>query len=202
MGLDPSLDASLRLRKDPTVTSQTERPSLDLPWPNLDGQYGVSVEAGRRGLTLDNLNQAAFPPTTNKAAITRCASAAPRPTPAAVPMLYEEAVQRQWSSATDIPWDTIAPLPNDLEHAICQFCTFLTEFEFIAADIPGQWLTQLSPEYFEVGLFLMTQIMDEARHMDVFRKHPLANGGGLLAQGPTMACATSSRRATSPRCPP
>ena len=56
--------------------------------------------------------------------------------------------------------------------------------EFIAADAPGQWLPRLSPEYYEVGLFLMTQIMDEARHLDVFRKRALINGGGLLAQGP------------------
>ena len=28
-------------------------------------------------------------------------------------MLYEEAVQRQWSSATDIPWDELRPLPDD-----------------------------------------------------------------------------------------
>ena len=98
--------------------------------------------------------------------------------------LYEEAVQRQWSSATDIPWDTVEPLPDAVERAMCQFCTLLNEVEFIAADTPGQWLPRLSPEYYEVGLFLMTQIMDEARHMDVFRKRALVNGGGLLKQGP------------------
>ena len=98
-------------------------------------------------------------------------------------MLYEEAVQRQWSSATDIPWETLRPLPDDVERAMCQFCTFLTEVEFIAGDIPGQWLPRLSPEHYEVGLFLMTQIMDEARHLEVFRKRALANGGGLLLQG-------------------
>ena len=26
--------------------------------------------------------------------------------------LYEEALQRQWSSATDIPWHTLEPLPD------------------------------------------------------------------------------------------
>ena len=52
-------------------------------------------------------------------------------------MLYEEAVQRQWSSATDIPWDELKPLPDDVERAYSQFCTFLTEVEFIAGDTPG-----------------------------------------------------------------
>src|SRR4030042_735104 len=59
-------------------------------------------------------------------------------------MLYEEAVQRQWSSATDVPWETLKPLPDDLERAMCQLCTFLTEVEFIAGDTPGQGLPRIS----------------------------------------------------------
>lgn len=98
-------------------------------------------------------------------------------------MLYEEATQRQWSSARDIPWNTLQELPDDLERAMCQLCTMLTEVEFIAGDVPGQWLPQISAQDFECGLFLASQIMDEARHTDVFRKRALANGGGLLAQG-------------------
>jgi hypothetical protein len=35
-----------------------------------------------------------------------------------------------------------------------------------------------------VKLFLASQVFDEARHMDVFRKRALANGGGLLAASP------------------
>ena len=97
--------------------------------------------------------------------------------------LYEEAVQRQWSSARDIPWETLRELPDETERAMCQLSTMLAEVEFIAGDVPGQWLPAISGDEFEVGLFLMTQIMDEARHSDVFRKRALANGGGLLAQG-------------------
>ena len=96
-------------------------------------------------------------------------------------MLYEEAVQRQWSSATDIPWDELKPLPDDVERAYSQFCTFLTEVEFIAGDTPAQWLPQISNEHYEVKMFLASQIMDEARHLDVFRKRALANGGGLMS---------------------
>ena len=95
-------------------------------------------------------------------------------------MLYEEALQRQWSSATDVPWDTIRPLPDDIERAQCQLATFLTEVEFVAADVPGRWVAATSPDYFEPRMFLITQIMDESRHLDVFRKRALANGGGLM----------------------
>ncbi len=96
-------------------------------------------------------------------------------------MLYEEATQRQWSSARDIPWNTLEELPDDLERAMCQLCTMLTEVEFIAGDVPGQWLPEISAQDFECGLFLASQIMDEARHTDVFRKRALANGGGLMS---------------------
>jgi hypothetical protein len=99
-------------------------------------------------------------------------------------MLYEEAVQRQWSSATDIPWAELPDLPEEMELAMSQLCTFLTQVEFIAGDVPGKFAPAISAEYFEVGLFLATQIMDEARHLDVFRKRALANGIGLLQAGP------------------
>jgi hypothetical protein len=57
--------------------------------------------------------------------------------------------------------------------------------EFIAGDTPGQWLPRISNDHYEVKLFLTTQIVDEARHLDVFRKRALANGGGLLKSSPT-----------------
>jgi hypothetical protein len=99
-------------------------------------------------------------------------------------MLYEEALQRQWSSATDVPWDEMPELDEDLEMAMSQLCTFLTQVEFIAGDVPGKFAPNISAEHFEMGLFLASQIMDEARHLDVFRKRALANGIGLLQAGP------------------
>ena len=98
--------------------------------------------------------------------------------------LYEEAVQRQWSSATDIPWHTLEQLPDDIERAECELATFLTDVEFVAGDVPGKWIADMSPDYYEPRMFLVSQIMDEARHMDVFRKRALANGIGLLQAGP------------------
>jgi hypothetical protein len=96
--------------------------------------------------------------------------------------LYEEAVQRQWSSAVDIPWETLEELPDDIERAECQLTTFLTEVEFVAGDVPGKWISETTPDYYEPRMFLISQIMDEARHLDVFRKRTFANGGGLLMQ--------------------
>jgi hypothetical protein len=101
--------------------------------------------------------------------------------------LYEEAVQRQWSSAVDIPWEKMEELPDDIERAECQLATFLTEVEFVAGDVPGKWISETTPDYYEPRMFLMSQIMDEARHMDVFRKRAFANGGGLLSQTTNVA---------------
>ena len=98
--------------------------------------------------------------------------------------LYEESVARQWSSARDIPWEKLEPLPDDIERAVCQLCTQLTEVEFIAGDLPAKWLWRINHDFHEVKLFLASQIFDEARHMDVFRKRALANGGGLLQASP------------------
>ena len=100
--------------------------------------------------------------------------------------LYDEAIVRQWNSITDIPWDKLEKLPDDLEKAVCQMCTGFTEVEFVAGDMPAQWMARINHDYHEVKLFLATQIMDEARHMDVFRKRALANGGGLLSASPTQ----------------
>ena len=97
--------------------------------------------------------------------------------------LYEEAKARQWNATRDIPWSELRPLPDDLEKATCQLCTFLTEVEFIAGDFPAKWLFRIPQDFLEVKSFLSTQIMDEARHQEVFRKRAIA-GGGLLHAAP------------------
>jgi hypothetical protein len=50
--------------------------------------------------------------------------------------------------------------------------------------MPAKWLHRINHDFHEVKLFLATQIMDEARHLDVFRKRALANGGGLMMASP------------------
>ena len=81
-----------------------------------------------------------------------------------------------------MPWNTLEELPDDIERAECQLATFLTEVEFVAGDVPGKWIAYTTPDYYEPRMYLISQIMDEARHMDVFRKRALANGGGLMSQ--------------------
>ena len=181
---------------------EPEVPELDLSWLNLDTEWGVSAEPGRKGLTLQQINKTLYGdvPATSEDSSARPRGAAPPEgaTPRMTPwvlgdatetfsdsaaLLYDEAVSRQWSSATDIPWDTLDELPEDIERAMAQLCTSLTEVEFIAGDVPGKWLPRIAADHYESGLFLMSQVMDEARHTDVFRKRALANGGGLLKQG-------------------
>jgi len=106
--------------------------------------------------------------------------------------LYEEAVARQWSATRDIPWEELEELDNDVEHAMCQLCTVLCEVEMIAADLPAKWMWRMNHDFIEAKMFLCTQINDEARHAEVFRKRALANGGGLLLSrsGPTSLLRT------------
>ncbi|HEY8173553.1 MAG TPA: hypothetical protein VIH21_10755 [Dehalococcoidia bacterium] len=184
------------------LRKETAGEDLDLSWldkPAAD--RGMRIAGGKRGLTLEDAAAGSLGdiPASTRNQSGRMRGAAPRadaqnmqkhwPTKSAswsesAMLLYEEAVQRQWSSATDIPWADMPELPEDVEMAMSQLCTFLTQVEFIAGDVPGQYAPNVSGEYFEIGLFLASQIMDEARHLDVFRKRALANGIGLLTAGP------------------
>ena len=94
--------------------------------------------------------------------------------------LYEEAKSRQWNATSDIPWGNLKPLSEEIEIATSQLCTFLTQVEFVAGDFPSRWIWRIPNDFFEVKSFMSTQIVDEARHTEVFRKRALANGGGLL----------------------
>ena len=191
MAVDPKILEELR--KEPEV-------DLDLSWLNPDSEGGVRAEPGKHGLTVESIQIGSYGEipehTRNYTMKPRGAAARPgaqrlgirwdekgQGWSEAVSMLYEEAHQRQWSSATDIPWQDLKELPDDVELAMCELCTFLTQVEFIAGDVPARWIRHLSPDHYEVALFLATQVMDEARHLDVFRKRALANGCGLLEAG-------------------
>ena len=95
---------------------------------------------------------------------------------------YEEAMTRQWNATTDIPWAKLqaTELPEDIGKAYAQLLTFLTEVEMIATDVPAKWLGRLNADFFEVKNFIATQVMDEARHTEVFRKRALSTGYGLM----------------------
>ena len=96
--------------------------------------------------------------------------------------LYEEAKTRQWNAATDIDWlglDDCQVAP-DLEKAFCQVCTFLSEVEMVATDLPAKWIPLINHDLVELKSLLCIQTVDEARHTEVFRKRALAGGVGLL----------------------
>lgn len=93
--------------------------------------------------------------------------------------LVEQAKLGQWNAATAIPWHDLAPLQADLEQAVCQICTFMIQNEYLALYLPAKLLTKVDPRFTEVVLFLASQVEDEARHVEVFTKRALANGGGL-----------------------
>jgi TusA-related sulfurtransferase len=93
--------------------------------------------------------------------------------------LYEQATRGHWDSARDIPWVQLTPLEEELERAICQLMTFLAENEFSALYVPAKWIARIHPAFAETVFFLSTQVRDEARHIEVFVKRALANGGGL-----------------------
>ncbi len=178
-----------------------EVPGMNFDWLNLDTEQGMRIHAGRRGLTLEDINSMSYGvQDKDESGISvfgaRGAKNDPRSPRHArqyrdkgdvwsesAMLLYEEANQRQWSSAKDIPWETIKPLPDDIEWAMCTLCTFLTQVEFIAGDLPGRFMEQVHPDHFEAQLFLGSQIMDEGRHLDVFRKRCLVNGGGMVDAG-------------------
>ena len=203
---------------DGMVTASTiEKPKwhtkgyeLDMGWMDQRGEWGAKAQPGKHGLTLDDISIGSYgaPSDHSDNRTGRPRGSTSRRDGfrigaysvftksdiwlANAASLYEEALQRQWSSATDVPWDSIKPLPDDIERAECQLATFLTEVEFVAGDVPGRWVSWTSPDYMEPRLFLITQIMDEARHLDVFRKRALVNGGGLLQQPGPEATAASS----------
>jgi TusA-related sulfurtransferase len=93
--------------------------------------------------------------------------------------LYDQARSGQWDASRDIPWSELHPLDNELERAVCQLMTFLAENEYSALYVPAKWIARIHPHFAETILFLSTQVSDEARHIEVFVKRALANGGGL-----------------------
>ena len=180
------------------VQTANDEVTLDLGWLDQMGEWGMKATPSKSGLTLADIQVASYgeAPETSDNMTGRPRGAGKRSDGFRVggyevrekkdiwldnaALLYEEALNRQWSSATDVPWETIKPLPDDVEQAQCQLATFLTEVEFVAGDVPAKWIAATTPDYFEPRMTLLAQIMDESRHMDVFRKRAFANGGGLM----------------------
>jgi hypothetical protein len=99
--------------------------------------------------------------------------------------LYERAIKDRWASATDLNWNSLEPLPDDTERAMCQLLTELSDRAYFQSSVIAGWLPEISYGFLETKLFLSTVIYDLARHAESFRKRALSNGGGLGLQAPT-----------------
>jgi len=99
--------------------------------------------------------------------------------------LYEIAIRDRWVSATDLPWASLEHLPDDMERAVCQVMTELSDRAYFQGALLSGWLPEISYGYLELKLFLSTVIYDLSRHCEAFRKRALSNGGGLGLQAPT-----------------
>jgi len=93
--------------------------------------------------------------------------------------IYSQAAANQWSAAREVPWNKLPRLPVDVEAAVAQVMTFLTENEFAALYVPARFIPRIHPHYREVVEVLAMQVVDEARHGEVFTRRAEAGGVGL-----------------------
>jgi hypothetical protein len=98
--------------------------------------------------------------------------------------LYERAIKELWKPATQISWGSIEPLADHVEAALDQIFSNISEQQFNSMQVMGGWFKEISYGYHEVKLYLSTQVFDQARHTEAFRKRALSNGGGLGVQTP------------------
>ena len=165
-------------------------------WMGLSAEWGVRIKPGEAGLRIGDLNVGIYGevPEVWEDQTRRPRGALPRPGVPPLPYnlrnkyqrwadsaagLYEEAIQRRWIPATDVPWDTLKALPEDVERAVCQVCTELSQYANTEIEIITYWQDQMSYGYYEVKQFLATATFDCARIIEALRKRMLSNGGGL-----------------------
>jgi hypothetical protein len=174
---------------------------LDLSWMKVPTEWGIRVKPGKHGLTVGSINVGTYADIPDYWPYQTEMPRGAYPIPGVPSMgysifekaelwsdnsadLYEEAIQRRWRPATDIPWDTLEPLPDDIEKAFCQVATTLCEKGLVTGDVIGKWLPEMSYGYHEVKLYLSTAEFDCARQFEVFRKRAFSNGGGMGVQSP------------------
>ena len=196
----PKGEGSTRRRVE-RERARTQEDELEIPEPKLEWmdrtlQWGVKVKPGKGGLTLGSINVGVYGEIPDHWEDQTRMPRGAYPMPGVAPIgyslrnkhelwadnaadLYEEAIQRRWIPATDIPWATIAPLPDDVETAVCQLSTELSQQANVEFEVIGHWLQHMSYGYHEVKAFLASEMFDAARHSEAFRKRALANGGGL-----------------------
>jgi len=178
--------------------------NLDLGWMKAGTeQVKINAESPRRGLTFLDCNRGSYGydalpevPRGPRGAAPRGASYEVDAQADLSPELnrksdvwaykvasfYEEAMSRQWDATTYIPWADLEKYerPEEVEIAFAQLCTFFTEVEMIATDLPAKWMWRMNNQFHEVKHFIASQAIDEARHAEVFRKRVLAGGVGMM----------------------
>ena len=180
---------------------------LDLGWLQAKTEkLAIRAENPRRGLTFRDLDKGGYGFSALPDLVRQNRSFAPRGAelPPGLPDLqpavnhkgevwahntegyYEEAMTRQWNATLDVPWHELSKyeLPEEINRAYAQLLTFLTEVEMVATDVPAEWLGKLNNDFVEVKNFMATQVADEARHTEVFRKRALTTGYGLMKARP------------------
>ena len=95
--------------------------------------------------------------------------------------LFEESKSRHWAPTREVPWAALdrEPYPVDVERALAQLYTDLTEIATILGDVPGRWVWRINHELVELKSWLCAQMFDAAKLADLFRKRAIAGGEGL-----------------------
>jgi len=109
--------------------------------------------------------------------------------------LYEESIAQRWVPAKDIPWESLLPLPDEIERALCQLCTELAQRASVWHTVIAGWLPEISYGFHEVKCMLAAHVFEAGRLYEAFRKRALANGGGLGVESPGIFV----KRLTDPR---
>ena len=165
-------------------------------------QWGTRVKPGKHGLRLGDLNVGIYgevPPVwTDQTRAPRGARIAPRRAAArlrdprqsrpvgglAPPTCTKKRFSAAGRRRSTFRGTRSKPLPDDVERAICQVCTELSQYANADVESVTHWQSQMAYGYHEIKQFLATVSFDGARHMEVFRKRALCNGGGLGLEGP------------------
>ena len=197
MAVKQRREEGLRRRIEEMTEDERQIPEPNLKWMGRSHQWNTRVLPGAKGMTLGGLNVGFYgeiPDYWEDQTRMPRGSVAGRGGIPPIGMairsksgmwsdiaadLYEEAISRRWIPATDVPWETLTPLPEDVEIAMCQLCTELTQHANVQIEAIAQWQEDLSYGYHEVKQYLATETFDAARHLEAFRKRALSNGGGL-----------------------
>lgn len=180
----------------PPSAAPIEVPKPTFAWMGKTKQWGVRVRPNKKGLTLGALNVGVYGeiPDYWEDQTRMPRGSVPR---AGVPPigyavrakhelwadsaadLYEEAIQRRWIPATDVDWNSVEQLPDDVETAMCQLCTEICHYANTEIEAISIWQDKMAYGYHEVKMYLATNSFDCARTFEAFRKRALVNGGGM-----------------------